>query len=623
MAKRIREALPISVIALLYLILVSVYNVVVPLWESPDEPGHFAYARHLLQQRALPQMEIGRLDESHQPPLYYVLTALVIAPVDLDDPTGMLRPNPDYVYAGRGGRDVNVGLHEQSESEFPYRGWVLALHLARVFSSLLGLGTVLVTYAMTRTIFPENVAISTLAAALVAYNPQFLFISASANNDNLVTFTTTGLLWWTVALLYHRNRRSLTIRDGFVLGVWILATLMAKLSGLAVIGLVVVAWLAAGWRRRQWKPAVQSLALAALVVVIGSLWWWVRNQMLYGDPLGLKMFNQVFRVLMRSAPLAADQYPAFFRTQFRSFWGIFGWMNVYAPEWYYSFVAWGCWIATLGWLPRLFRRNLRSAQCGSLGLLLAAVLVQQAYAVMLALQANESRWQGRYLFPAIAPLAVLLACGITGWGSRRWERYLGVGAGLGILGLAVYVPFYVIRPAYLPQSTLDRVTISHPQQVSFGEQFLLHGYDLDQEPLAVTLTLYWEALCTPDFDYSVFVHLVDQMGELVGQQDHAPGSDRNYPPTAWKPGEVIVDPHTIPLLRSPEGPLQIRMGVYNWSTGERMIASAEGEPIGDSLVFEAGTVSNLPLALLLVGGGLVAIGTIFYILWATRCGQGS
>jgi len=198
-------------------------------------------------------------------------------------------------------------------------------------------------------------------------------------------------------------------------------------------------------------------------------------------------------------------------------------------------------------------------------------------------------WQGRFLLPALAPLAVLLACGIMGWVSRRWERYLAWGGVLGLLGLAVYVPFGVIRPAYLPQLRADQVSISHPLQVTFGDQFLLRGYDLEQEPLAVTLTLYWESPRRPDFDYSVFVHLVDERGELIGQQDHAPGSDRNHPPTTWSPGEVVVDSHRILLLRSMEGPVQMRVGVYNWATGERLMAFVEGESVGDLIILKEGS----------------------------------
>jgi len=579
---------PVIVLALLYLVVASLYNVIVPLWETPDETGHFDYAVHLLEQRTLPRMEAGRMDESFQPPLYYVLEALVISPADLDNPVGAPRTNPNWIFEGQGGRQINCCLHDASESTFPYQGYALALRLARALSTLLGLGTVLLTHRIARTILPNNRFVVLLATALVAFNPQFLSMSAAANNDNLVVFTTTGLLAQAVALLWRRDRRPPTARDGLVLGGWILVALMAKLTSLALIGVALAALLAKGARDQQLKPTVGSLALAISVAVVGSSWWWGRNQVLYGDPLGIKMYHRTHYALRRLTPLT-EQLPEFFRTQFRSFWGVFGWMVVYAPRWYYVLFSIGCGAAVIGWIPRLLRTTLDKAQLGLCGFLLASAVAQQVQTILLALQGNESMWQGRFLLPALAPLAVLLACGITGWVSRRWERYLAWGGVLGLLGLAVYVPFGVIRPAYLPQLGADQVSISHPLQVTFGDQFLLRGYDLEQEPLAVTLTLYWESPRRPDFDYSVFVHLVDERGELIGQQDHAPGSDRNHPPTTWSPGEVVVDSHRILLLRSMKGPVQMRVGVYNWATGERLMAFVEGESVGDVITLKEGS----------------------------------
>jgi len=260
---------PVIVLALLYLVVASLYNVIVPLWETPDETGHFDYAVHLLEQRTLPRMEAGRMDESFQPPLYYVLEALVISPADLDNPVGAPRTNPNWIFEGQGGRQINCCLHDASESTFPYQGYALALRLARALSTLLGLGTVLLTHRIARTILPNNRFVVLLATALVAFNPQFLSMSAAANNDNLVVFTTTGLLAQAVALLWRRDRRPPTARDGLVLGGWILVALMAKLTSLALIGVALAALLAKGARDQQLKPTVGSLALAISVAVVG------------------------------------------------------------------------------------------------------------------------------------------------------------------------------------------------------------------------------------------------------------------------------------------------------------------------------------------------------------------
>jgi hypothetical protein len=87
----------------------------------------------------------------------------------------------------------------------------------------------------------------------------------------------------------------------------------------------------------------------------------------------------------------------------------------------------------------------------------------------------------------------------------------------------------------------------HPQypiDAQFGEVARLVGYDLsgdiDYEE-SIHLTLYWEALGTTNTDYTVFVHLIDAEGALVGQGDYPPSAvgrkrytdARRRPPHGW------------------------------------------------------------------------------------------
>lgn len=603
--KKRGKSLAAGAVAVLYIALAIYYNVTTPLWEAPDETGHFQYVVHILQQRALPRQEIGALGQAHHPPLYYLLTALVVAPVDLTDPTGMFRPNPDFFQWGQGGGDLNIALHDDAERAWPYRGWTLALFLARGFSSLLGLGTIMLTYAIGRTIFPQQRAIPLLAAMLVAFNPQFLFISASVNNDNLVTFASTGLLWQTIRLLAHD--RPPTKRDGLALGGWVLAILLTKFTSLAVIGVSVLALLIRYRHGQCLKATVRAWGVALGIVIAGSFWWWLRNQLLYGDPLGLEIYRQVFAIHWRSTPLPIREWPLLFQTQFRSFWAVFGWMNIYPPQQVYRWIAFGCLAASLGWIGCGLRQRLERTEAKLLGVLFFAALAHELYSFVFGLMGNSSRWQGRYLFPAIAPIAILLATGLIGWAGRRWKPVLAGGIAVGLLALAIYMPGWVIRPAYQRAPTITEVEISYPLEVNFGQTLILRGYDLAQDPLAVTITLYWEAAQRPDFDYSVFVHLLNDQGELLGQQDHAPGSNRNHPPTTWVSKEIIADEHRIQLLRTPEGPLQMRVGVYNWANGDRLSVFEHGEAIGDFITLQMEQHSDRSLPLMLAPAVLILI----------------
>jgi hypothetical protein len=122
-------------------LLAALYGVITPAWEAPDEVAHFAYVKQLLVERSPPVQQVGVLGVAHHPPLYYLLAAAAAAPADLSDPSGAFRPNPRFVWAGQGGRDVNAARHTTAET-FPYAGHALALHLGRLVSALLGALTV-------------------------------------------------------------------------------------------------------------------------------------------------------------------------------------------------------------------------------------------------------------------------------------------------------------------------------------------------------------------------------------------------------------------------------------------------------------------------------------------------
>lgn len=110
-------------------------------------------------------------------------------------------------------------------------------------------------------------------------------------------------------------------------------------------------------------------------------------------------------------------------------------------------------------------------------------------------------------------------------------------------------------------------------EVTLGdEQVRLLGYDVDLDNAYpggdVTVTLYWKALKPFDQNYQAFVHLYDD--ELVGQHDGMPSCDTK-PTTGWVPGQIIVDPHLIPVPEDVSvGKLQVVTGLYNLITQERL-----------------------------------------------------
>ena len=139
----------------------------------------------------------------------------------------------------------------------------------------------------------------------------------------------------------------------------------------------------------------------------------------------------------------------------------------------------------------------------------------------------------------------------------------------------------------LDYSQVGTVTIQDPAyanspptlttDVSFGESNLIEltGYDLNSDRLAeeniVDLVLHWHTPNGVPLDYTIFIHILDESGELIAQSDSVPGSGR-FPTSYWLAGETIYDRHQIqlPADRQLTDNDQITVGLYYWPTGERL-----------------------------------------------------
>jgi hypothetical protein len=80
---------------------------------------------------------------------------------------------------------------------------------------------------------------------------------------------------------------------------------------------------------------------------------------------------------------------------------------------------------------------------------------------------------------------------------------------------------------------------------------------------------------------SMFTHLLNANGELVGQQDGL-----GYPPHSWRPGDYFTQVHHIPTDPSlPPGRYWLQIGFYWRETGQRWVLLDEtGSAIADRLL---------------------------------------
>ncbi|MCR4407466.1 MAG: glycosyltransferase family 39 protein [Anaerolineae bacterium] len=614
------------VIIVLFLVLATTYSVVTPIFEASDELWHYPMVKYIADHWSLPVQDPQNVgpwrQEGSQPPLYYIIGALATAWIDTSDMAEVrwLNPHVDNGIITEDG-NTNLVIHSSREA-FPWRGTVLAVHVIRLLSVLMGAGTVLLTYLTAKELLPHREEVALGAAAITAFNPMFCFISGSVNNDNLTMTLCAAALFQLLRLVKVQipnlqpptsnfqpptsNLQSQTLL-GIVLGLAVLT----KESALGLLPLTALAISYVAWRWRSWRVfLVGGIITAGLVILIAGWWYW-RNQVLYGDWLGLETFIAILG--KRAAPATLRQLWGERVGFMMAYWGLFGGVNVPLPGWVYTVLNGVVVLAAAGLLLRLLRlilyylraRNLQPATCN---LQPATCNLQPAtcYLLLLAWPAvvviSWSRWatvtwssQGRLVFSAISAWSVLTALGLAAWLPQRWTRVLLALVGAFMLVVATAAPFAVIAPAYAappPLSENQLATISHRLDVDFGGKMRLLGYDLETNEVrpgeSLRFTLYWQCLDTMDRDWSVFLHLLDENELIVAQRDRYPGQGL-LATRLLTPGRTFADRYVLPIPATAYAPSDttLEIGLFDVRTNERLpITSASGESLGDHLRFE-------------------------------------
>jgi len=128
-------------------------------------------------------------------------------------------------------------------------------------------------------------------------------------------------------------------------------------------------------------------------------------------------------------------------------------------------------------------------------------------------------------------------------------------------------------------------TMGHQLGVVFGGFAELLGYDLSSEVTTtgepVSLTLYWRVVSDepPLMAYTIFTHLLNEQGKLVGQHDGPPVWGRR-PTTGWVAGEIIVDRHEMVFKdTSHTGVTRVEVGMYDPATLERVVTSSGADHV--------------------------------------------
>ncbi len=547
-------------ILVVFLTLGVIYSVVNPIFESPDESLNYANIRYLIEERNLPVLEPDQPTKAHHPPAYYALGALLTTGVPNENFKAITnRVNAFWIHRvdEPGNDNKNLYLHDPELEAFPYRDVALGVHMLRWLSLLMGAGTVLCVYATTRELVPHRPSIAVMAAALVAFNPMFLFISTSVHDDPLANLVAAAILSATARLL----TRGPTLRRVVTLGALSGLALLTKLTCLLIAPTV---GLALAWRlyiseeRFPWKTLLRLGGTLVLVALLVGGWWLVRNQLIYGEPTSMERQVEAWGGLRADAPnfAAAVRELGFLHD---SFWGAFGYGQIPMPDWAYAFprllglLSLGGGI--LSWARRRPGRISPLAHASDVGqgtlLILLSAPLLTFVVVFLRMALIDTANFGRYLFVSLGFLAPLYTLGLEEWAMEGSSRWVSVAVVIGMVGLATFALFGVLAPAYASPEMLSLREVkgrAEPSELQFGDSIRLVGQKVDEDHVEpgtdVHMTLCWEALEPMEEDYVYFVHLLGGEERVVGARTTHPGLGR-YPTTRWSPGNRFCDVLTV------------------------------------------------------------------------------
>jgi 4-amino-4-deoxy-L-arabinose transferase-like glycosyltransferase len=366
----------------------------------PDEPAHYNYIRHIAQTGTLPVLQVGDYDQAYlsrltgeqfppglsveplryeawQPPLYYVLAV------------------PLFLLFG---------------------GALLPL---RLFSLAIGAGVIAFAFIAAREIstHPRMNLLALAAAGFVAFIPQHVAMLAGINNDSLSELLIAIGLWLILRELPMR-------RGGWALGIVMALAVITK-SHAYVLLPATAAMLFLCWRRGRLDAS--QLTFWRLVALFGpallaGLLWWGRNIAVYGwpDAMATIRHNLVVAEQPRTSQWLAsfglwEVARRFVVTTFQSFWGQFGWMGVVMDRRVYLALLAYTAVLVIGaaWVAGRHYRDLIPFERDGAKILLASAFFSAA--LYLYYNLTFVQHQGRYLFPALIPIALAAAAGLWQW----------------------------------------------------------------------------------------------------------------------------------------------------------------------------------------------------------------
>jgi hypothetical protein len=396
------------------------------------------------------------------------------------------------------------------------------------------------------------------------------FLHGVLNSDSLATLLASASL--AMLVLVARSER-VTARTAIGTGVLLGLALLTKHTTLFLVPLAAIVFAIAVSReaRAGHGPRGALLTMGAIAVVFAICgWMYWRNASLYGDPLAMSAHNAAFTSSKIPDNLVWPWlWGGFLPQVFSSLLGRFGWFHLQP----HPALVWAGAVLTLcaclGFARLLIDRAVRPRP---LWLLASACLL--VFAGTAHFNTTAPQPQGRLLFPAVAPAAVVFAAGLLRF--LQMLRLQRVGLALcalpPVLGTVVLFGWFApaLDPALAPgpdhhASMVGGVLAGAPVPgIAWREP-------LPQVPANAPPTLKWsDPSAGPDAFYSLYAGDADGRVWLATWEWGA---------IEMRGGEATVDERAWPFLPKGHDVFFVLRRVPNWRKGERLADMPASAPL--------------------------------------------
>ncbi len=440
----------------------ALYAVLTPPWQAPDEIAHFEYAwllgklRHpLWNENASPELERAIIQSlyTYDAWTYVGVPTPAVPPERLADAPFFSRSRTLTRFS------LSYVLYAAAALPFASAGLIAQLYAMRAVSVILGALMVALTYRLARLVEPNSPALAWGSALFVLLLPQHAFLSGAVSDGLLAELLATLSVYGVVRVW----PRGLTWRWLALIVGSAFAALLSKATALYLLPLLALGALAVA---RRWYTAPGRTAgqrrRAGLALLLSG------GALVIGGPLFVAWLNRVSSQLVGvtatlqatiGSPtewgaylqrlLTSGEFAHAWAQTFESFWGYFGWMIVRLPAPWLLLLYGLVLLALLGWGRRWADARRTAGAPGGRFTPLAlaaglALLVLMAWFVTTPVGLEYS--QGRYVFGALAPLAVLLVGGWLGGPRAQGGRLLALLAGAVLFDaaalLSVLLPYF-------------------------------------------------------------------------------------------------------------------------------------------------------------------------------------